>query len=435
MKSIILRFNSQHLFLRASQWGKLVTLAGLSQIVVQAVGFLGGILVIRLLPTQEYALYILANTMVGTMTVLADGGISQGVTANGGKVWRDREKLGVVLATGLDLRIKFGIASLCVASPIMFYLLTSHQANLMTALLILLAVVPAFFGALSGSLLQVAPKLQQDIFPIQKNQVMVNLIRFVLLSVSLFALPFAWIAILASGVPQLWANARLKRISLPYADWTKHPDTQVRQDILRFVKRILPGSIYFCISGQITIWLISLFGSTAAIAQVGALGRLAIVLSLFTILINLLVTPRFARLAEDKRVLLEWFGRIQVYLFSFGAIMVAVVWIFPEQILWILGSRYGGLESELMLCFIGSSLNLIVGINYTLNTSRGWLLSPVIVIAVGLAGIVLGILLVDISTLRGVLLFNIFTGVVGLFIHPLYGFLKIRSLQVMANRV
>jgi hypothetical protein len=46
-------------------------------------------------------------------------------------------------------------------------------------------------------------------------------------------------------------------------------------------------------------------------------------------------------------------------------------------------------------------------------------------ISVGIAGIICGVLLVDVSTLRGVLHFNIFTGVVGLLIHPLFGFLKI----------
>ena len=425
MKGIVLRLNSQHLFLKASHWGRLVTVAALSQIIVQAVGFLGGILLIRLLPTHEYALYILANTMVGTMAVLADGGISQGVIAHGGKVWGDREKLGVVLATGLDLRLKFGLASLCIALPALFFLLATHGATVLTSLFIALAIVPIFFSTLSGSLLQIAPKLQQDILPLQKNQVTANLIRLLLLCVSIFLFPFAGMAILAAGIPQLWANVRLKRISLPYTDWTQRPDAEVRKELLKFVKRILPGSIYFCLSGQITIWLISFFGSATAIAQVGALGRLAIVLTLFNIMVNLLVTPRFARLAEERMVLLEWFGRIQAYLILFSVMMTAVVWAFPGQVLWILGSKYAGLESELVLCFIGSCLNLMVGMNYTLNTSRGWLLSPVIVIGVGLAGIVIGIQLVDISTLRGVLVFNIFTGVVGLFIHPLFGFLKI----------
>jgi hypothetical protein len=78
---------------------------------------------------------------------------------------------------------------------------------------------------------------------------------------------------------------------------------------------------------------------------------------------------------------------------------------------------------------IGSCLNVIVGLNYILNSSRGWLLHPIISIGIGIVGIVGGVSLVDISTLQGILLFNIFTGVVGLFVHPLYGLVKIASLK------
>ena len=64
---------------KINYWLKLITITGLAQVIVQAVGFISGILVIRLLPVQEYALYTLANTMLGTMTVLSDGGISTSV--------------------------------------------------------------------------------------------------------------------------------------------------------------------------------------------------------------------------------------------------------------------------------------------------------------------------------------------------------------------
>ena len=167
------------------EWSKLLTITGFSQAVVQLMAFVSGIVVIRLLPTNEYALYVLANTMVGTMAVLADGGISTGVTSQGGLVWKDRERLGIVLATGLDLRKKFAVGSLLVATPVMIVLLTSHGATIWTTVLIVLAIVPVFFSTLSGSLLQIAPKLQQDILPLQKNQITFNLIRLVGLTFSL----------------------------------------------------------------------------------------------------------------------------------------------------------------------------------------------------------------------------------------------------------
>src|SRR4051812_39271310 len=86
------------------EWGKLISITGSAQVLIQAIGFVSGIMIIRLLSTSEYALYTLANTMLGTMTLLTDGGINTGVMAQGGRVWQDKVKLGIVMNTGMDLR-------------------------------------------------------------------------------------------------------------------------------------------------------------------------------------------------------------------------------------------------------------------------------------------------------------------------------------------
>ncbi len=426
----LIKGRSQFSFARAIEFGKLVTITGSSQVLVQIVGLVSGILVIRLLPTTEYALYVLANTMLGMMTVLADGGISTGVVSRGGNVWNDREKLGVVLATGLDLRKKFAIVSLVVSIPLMIVLLRNHHAGWLSCILIVLAVVPTFVSTLSGSLLQVAPRLKQDIIPLAKNQLLSNLMRLVLVAGTLVFVPFAYVAILASGIPQIWANINLRKISLPYADWKQSPDRKVSKEIMAFVKRMLPAAIYYCMSGQITIWLISIFGSTMAIAQVGALARLAMLLGIVNMVLNILVVPRFARLANTKTTLLGFYVKVQSGLVAVCAVVTILVWLFAQEILWVLGSDYSGLAYELLLAIVGSCLNLIVGFNAVLNSSRGWLLHPVIGISLGVLSIAVGMVLIDVSTLRGVLLFNIFTGVAGLFIHPLYGVIKLMTHRI-----
>lgn len=85
---------------------KLFIVTGGAQILIQAIGFISGIMVIRLLSPQEYAYYVLANTVLGTMVVLADGGVSSGVMSQGAKVWQDKIKLGLVFSTGIHLRKK-----------------------------------------------------------------------------------------------------------------------------------------------------------------------------------------------------------------------------------------------------------------------------------------------------------------------------------------
>ena len=140
------------------------------KLLCRLLALLRGILIIRLLPVQEYAFYTLANTMLGTMTVLADGGITTGVMAQGGKVWQNKEKLGIVLVTGLELMKNFGIGSLIISLPVLFYLLLHNGASWLMSSLIVLSMIPAFYASMSDSLLEIVPKLHQTILPLQRNQ-------------------------------------------------------------------------------------------------------------------------------------------------------------------------------------------------------------------------------------------------------------------------
>src|SRR5271154_6478196 len=88
-------------------WGKLISVTGGGQILVQGIGLICGILVIRLLPVKQYAWYTIANTLLGTMFILADSGITTSVMAQGGKIWQEKVKLGIVLDTGMHLRKQF----------------------------------------------------------------------------------------------------------------------------------------------------------------------------------------------------------------------------------------------------------------------------------------------------------------------------------------
>ncbi|MDB4902309.1 MAG: polysaccharide biosynthesis protein [Mucilaginibacter sp.] len=389
------------------KWTKLIAVTTSAQALIQLIGLLSGILIIRLLPTPEYAFYTLANTMLGTMTLLADGGISAGVMSHGAKVWQDRQKLGVVVNTGLILRRKFAIYSLIISLPILFYLLRHNGAGLIFSLLIILSIIPAFYAALSDNLLEIASKLHQDISRLQKNQIATGLGRFFMITISLFLFPWTFIAILGNGIPRILANLRLKKISAEYADPLQKADPIIKKEILSIVKRTLPGSIYFCISGQITVWLISIFGHTESIAHIGALGRLATLLTVFSTLFSTLVVPRFARLAENKILLINRFLLIQLGLFIISGMVVGLVYLFPTHLLWILGKGYEKLTNEIFLIAISSCLAMISGVTYSALVARGWVVKSVVYIPINLAFQLLLILVLDLSKITSVLLFSI----------------------------
>jgi O-antigen/teichoic acid export membrane protein len=427
MRSIIQRAYTNPNFVKAFDWGKLITITGGAQVIVQAVSLIGGILVIRLLPTQEYAFYTLANTMLGTMTVLADGGISAGVMAQGGKVWQDKKKLGVVIVTGLNLRKKFAAGSFIVSTPILAYLLLHHGASWFTSTLIILSIVPAFWATLSDTILTVAPKLKQDIKPLQLNQAKVGLGRLALLGLTIFVFPWTFIAVLSGGIPRVWGNFRLRKISADYVDLKQVPDSKVNKKLLASVKSILPGSIYYCISGQITIWLISIFGTTTGLAQLGALGRLTMVLTIINSLFWTLVVPRFARLEMNPKLLMSRFLQIQLVLCIISIFIVSFVALYTDQVLWVLGKGYSNLKIEVILMTISSCVGLMSGITYSLSVTRGWILSPVANIAINLLTQLALVLILDLSNIKGVILFSIINSIVTFIMLSLYFLYRTRS--------
>ncbi|GAA4976519.1 polysaccharide biosynthesis protein [Algibacter aquimarinus] len=412
---------------RIVYWVKTISLTGLMQVIVQILGFLCGILVIRLLSMQEYALYTLANTMLGTMTVLADGGIYTGVMAEGGKVWKNPEKLGAVLVTGLDLRRKFAIGSLIISIPILLYLLLDNGASWFSAILITLSIIPAFYAFLSDSLLEIVPKLHQSIFPLQKNEVSVASYRLILSTLTLFIFPWAFLAILASGLTRLYGNFELKKISQNFVLIPKSPDSEIRKEILKVVKRVLPGAIFYSLSGQLTIWLIAVFGTTSSIAELGAIGRLAMLLSVFSSLFSTLLIPRFARLKDDSSLLLKQFILALGLLLLVCVLVIGVFLVFSEEVLWLLGNNYSDLTNELILSVVGSCIGLFTALIFSLSSSRGWVLNPYLYISVSLIAIITGILFFDISSLNGVLVFNIFISAIQAIMYLLYTFFKIKK--------
>lgn len=384
-------------------WAKLLALTGSAQVVVQAIGFVSGILIIRLLQPSEYAFYILANTILGTMTVLADGGIGTGVMAQGAAVWQDKQKLGSVLATGINLRKKFAIFSILVSVPVLIYLLLHNGASLFTTIMICLALIPAFYAGLWDSILDIVPRLHQSVLPLQKNQVAVGIGRLVMQGLSLFVFPWAYVAILANGIPRLLGNIKLKKIAYEFADASAKPDPLVQTEILKIVKRYMPGAIYFSLSGQITLWLISVFGNTTAIAQIGALGRFSVILTLVITITGTLITPRFARLEKNKKRILKFYFQILSGLFLLMALIVGATVLFPKQILWILGGNYKDLQFELILCIAGSCLGVLSDIAFSLLTSRGWMYHPLVYIGVNILSIIFVALSLDITTVSGAL--------------------------------
>jgi O-antigen/teichoic acid export membrane protein len=361
---------------RSKQWARLIAVTGGGQGLVQVIGFITGIVVIRFLSVDQYAFYTLANTMLGTMGILANGGIAAGVMVQGGKVWQDREKLGAVIACGIQLRRAFAFFSFAATGPILVWLLLRNGASWWVALGVAAAVVPAFVATISSRIFNTPLRLHQQVWPLQRISVGANLLRLAGTIPVLFAWPAAIGALLVNGIAEIFANRRLRRAAAPYANLEATPDAESRVHIVAMVRRILPNAVYFSFSSQLGVFLVSFFGSAVAIAQLGALSRIGMALALVKAMVMTLVIPRFTKLPEESPLVVRRFCLVQGMLWIAAVLLLLLVYFLANPILWILGPEYGGLRWELMLMMAGSLVALTAFTTERLNESRGWVIPP-----------------------------------------------------------
>jgi hypothetical protein len=293
------------------------------------------------------------------------------------------------------------------AVPVLLYLLYHHSHNWLLSGLIVASLIPAFFSALSGTLLEIAPRLHQDIKSLQKIEVGASVGRLLFMVATLFFFPFASIAILSAGLPQILANRQLRKISAVYASWSQPPVAAIQKDIMPIVKRVLPGALYYCVSGQITIWLISFYGSTESVAQVGALGRLTMILNVFSTVCYTLIVPRFARLAADRKLVLSRFMQVQLLIFGVSGLIIASISIFPSQVLLLLGKNYSNLTAEIVLMTISGCISMAGGITYSMSVARGKIIPPSLNISINILSQVILIYFLDLSKITNIILFSI----------------------------
>lgn len=380
----------------------LVLRTSLAQITLQAIGFLGGILVIRLLPVPEYAIYTILAAALGTLTSLSDAGIANAVMAQAGQT-NDRGRMSRIVATGLAYRYRLSILVGVVAAPTLVWLLVKNGQPLMGAFIGVAAVGLAFLPTAATGLLEVPLKLKQVLLPLQWVQLQTNAMRLGLVVASLWALPVAAVALAGGALTQWWMNTRLRLLLNPHIDLTSPMDPEAAQEVRRVIWRTMPGTLYHCFAGQLGVWLLVLFGNAVSVAQIGALGRLAMVFSVVQAVISLIVLPRFARLPPRLPVLLGFYAKLAALLASLGALLSVMAWFLPEPLLWLLGPDYASLRTEVALMVMAGALSFIGSAFYALNNVRSYLQPAYLPPLLGLSHTLVLLLLLDVSSVHGVL--------------------------------
>ena len=192
----------------------------------------------------------------------------------------------------------------------------------------------------------------------------------------------------------------------PQIAWDAPPDEAFRREIVAIVRRQAPLTIYFCLQGQVNVWLISIFGNVQRVAEVGALGRIGMMFSIIMSTTSALIVPRFARCQDPDKLR----SRYTMILLTFSGILVfgtLFSWLFPAPLLWLLGSKYAGLNDLVWLAVLATGSSSLAALVFSLNVHKGWIPPAAIVIPAEILTQVILCLTFDLSSVRGILLIGV----------------------------
>jgi O-antigen/teichoic acid export membrane protein len=389
----------------------------LVQAAVQIIAFSSGILLVRWLPQREYAYFTIANSMQATLMLLADIGVSVGLVSIGGRVWQDRHRFGELINTGLAVRKRLAAAAAIIVAPILYAMLVRNGASSVYTLSLIAFVLVGFSIQISVDIFSVVPRLRSDIGRIQKIDFTCAIVRLLLIVGLVYLFATAGLAVAIASATFFLQYFLLRSYAAKVVDLNASENAEDRHEIVRLIKSLAANTLFYCFQGQITVFLISFFARRAAsVAEVGALGRLAMI---FTVLTNLLINifvPAFAR-CQDKRKLRYLYAAIVGGVILFSAVVLGGAELFPDQFLFVLGSRYTHLHRELLLMISVAVISALSGTLWLLNASKAWVSGAWLYIPITLATQVALIPFTDFSSVAGVLIFNLISTVPSLLLN------------------
>ena len=422
-----------------------------AQGVAMALSLLTGLWVVRSLPPEQYALYTIATSVLGALMLLSDAGIVAGAMALGGQCWREPAELGAVLKTARELRRRRAWVVALVALPVLAALLHQRGAGGVQIVLWTVAVAFAFVAGLGPLVWEIPLRLHEVLRVTQRVAIIQAAGRAALTGLALALCPIGVVALVATGLAQAWASWQIGRAGAGLVEETKPSPgagslapsaapvqrseahtAEIKASIRAVVRRALPSAIYGVLTQQFGLFFLSLAGTTLAVAQFGALSRIAVVIGVLISVNQIVFAPRFARI-ENQSDLPRAYARYLGFILALCLPLNLAAWWMPELLLKLVGSSYAGIVPELRLAVLAASLQAAGGSGFALGYARGWHMPPLAGIASMLAVQAACVVWLDLGVLHGVLVMAVAIGLHQVIVNVGYCAYRMRSVEPEAE--
>jgi O-antigen/teichoic acid export membrane protein len=388
-----------------------------TQVFTQVLNGVVAFVLIRTLTKQDYAWFTIATGMAAVLNALNDGGVATAVTSIGGGVWQDRSRLSSLMSAALATLNRMVFLAAAVVVPLLTWLLWEKEASWLTISMVCVLVAGPQWIATRTITLSTANRLHSRIRELQVVE-MTGAGTRSLLTLLPAALGFVNIyTALGAVAVSVWVQGWLVRKQvMPLLDLPGEAgqilDYQGR--VRSVMRSMYPNVVFNCVQTQLATGLLAVFGSTAQVADLGALNRLSFFGNFIGAPIGHIIGPAFARCQDLQRLRRLFVGVLVGYL-ALLATFVGGIWWQAPRVLSLFGPKYAHLEHELFLVAAAIAITFINQVVTSLNFSRGWVRWVWLNIPLTLAAQVTAAILFRMDTVAGAAQLMIATAFANLF--------------------
>lgn len=378
---------------------------------------ISGLMLVRLLPINEYGFYTLLLAAFTFICTFSDLGATETLSFFR---WRARKKnMPWMHYFHAVLRFRrtvfaFGFISSAVYVSLMGSHISEGALAIMAGLVLIgLSAWVSIHSGIISYVLKLEQRFRQA-YAVELSNELAKLLTVGLIWGLGFATALASMASISIGalVAVALAINLLGKAGVMPAQPSPQQIRRRNRSLLGQVVPTLPGAIHFAVQGLFATWLAAYYGSVVNVAEVGALGRLGVLISVIAGFTGTVFVPRLIAITDESlflhRYLLWW-----VVITAFGGSILLTVWVFPGVLLALLGDTYSGLHEELVVVSATAIVATWGSFAYAINRARGWVRLQPYSVPFIVAGQSVLFVLLDFSSTLGVLVFALGSFLIG----------------------
>jgi O-antigen/teichoic acid export membrane protein len=388
-------------------------------------------MLVRLMPTSEYGFYTLILTGFTFICVFSDMGATEALSFFRWRAVKRNSSWSRYFYAVMRFRDKVFFIGFSLSAIYLYFTggqIGESSQNLLMAIWLL--GLSSWF-ALRTSIVSYSLKLVRrfrESYAIDLGNESVKLLVVAIASAFGMATAFSGLAsiLIGSIAAVLIANSFLKNVDFVADKPRMYGRQRASRILLRQIMPTMPGSLYFSFQGLIIGLLAASFGTVVNVAEIGALGRIGAIISVFAGFSSTVFVPKLLTITDERsflgRYLIWWLVLIFV-----GVSMLLLALFFPQILLFLLGEQYSGLYEELLIVVATSVVGAWGGFAWNINRARGWVRFHVFSVLLTILCQVMMYFCFDLSSTSALLAFGFVSVLVG-FIYQLgtniLGFLK-----------